>query len=93
MEYAYVEASWRRVQFSARGCTEVSATEERKREYISTIFTALGKLVSTEEYDEMLGQWRLGLREIWIDNGFVMTCLTLDYRPTPCCRSSDTVRS
>lgn len=46
------------------------------REYISPAFSALAKIIDTDEYENMLAQWRLGLRDIWLENGCVMTCYT-----------------
>ena len=49
---------------------------ETRNDYISTIFTALSKLLDSNEYENMLAQWRLGLRDVWLEDGFVMTCFT-----------------
>src|SRR5262249_49349939 len=43
-----------------------------RREYVSEAFSALARLLDRNEYDDMLAQWKSGLREIWLDNGFVM---------------------
>ena len=38
--------------------------------------SALSRLLDVDEYENMLAQWRLGLREVWLENGFVMTRYT-----------------
>jgi hypothetical protein len=73
MQYRTIRGVWRPPQrFAARA----SELFHAQKQYISSTFGVLSKLLDSEEYDEMLAQWRLGLREIWLENGFVMTCFT-----------------
>ena len=77
MQYLPVRGVGRLPQQTAAG-RQAQAREklDARKEYISTTFTALSKLLASEEYDEMLTQWRLGLRDVWLEDGFVMTCFT-----------------
>ena len=77
MQYLPVRGVGRLPQQTAAG-RQAQAREkfDARKEYISTTFTALSKLLDSEEYDEMLAQWRLDLREVWLEDGFVMTCFT-----------------
>jgi hypothetical protein len=36
----------------------------------------LKKLLTASEYDRMESEWRNGLREIRLEDGFIITCLT-----------------
>jgi hypothetical protein len=36
----------------------------------------LRKLLPASEYDRMESEWRSGLREIRLEDGFIITCLT-----------------
>jgi hypothetical protein len=82
MQYTQIRGVWRAPRQTAAGREALERLEHRK-EYISATFTALSKLLDGEEYDEMLAQWRLGLREIWLEDGFVMTCYTPRATATP----------
>jgi hypothetical protein len=77
MQYRTIRGVWRPPQRTAVG-RDARANEllDAQKQYISSTFGVLSKLLGSEEYDEMLAQWRLGLREIWLENGFVMTCFT-----------------
>jgi hypothetical protein len=75
MQYRNIRGVWRPPQRTAVG-KDARASEllYAQKQYISSTFGVLSKLLGSEEYDEMLAQWRLGLRDIWLENGFVMTC-------------------
>ena len=77
MRYRTIPGVWHPPQRTAKG-SDTSAGEllDSQKEYTSSTFSALLKLLGSEEYEEMLAQWRLGLREIWLEGGFVMTCYT-----------------
>jgi hypothetical protein len=77
MHYRPVRGVWRPPQQTAAGKrVQASNRVESRTEYISATFAALSKLLDADEYENMLAQWRLGLREIWLEDGFVMTCFT-----------------
>jgi hypothetical protein len=73
MQYRHIQGVWGPPHQTGQRAPERPGCG---KEYSSATFTALSKLVDGEEYEEMLAQWRLGLREIWLEDGFVMTCLT-----------------
>lgn len=39
-------------------------------------FDYLQSMLSAEEYESMVRQWRSGQREVRIENGFIVTCFT-----------------
>jgi hypothetical protein len=55
---------------------EHNAAGQAAREHKSEALIALAKLVDPDEYEGRRAQWRLGLRDIWLDNGCVMTSYT-----------------
>jgi hypothetical protein len=76
MRYAHVRAVWRPPHGLAMERQLPRGRTDSRSEYISETFSALAKLLDCDEYENMLSQWRLGLREIWLEDGFVMTCYT-----------------
>jgi hypothetical protein len=73
---------------SVVACERTSAHAEKSRqaarpansdERASEAFGVLAGVLARDEYESMLSQWKAGLREIWLDNGFVM----MRYTPAP----------
>jgi hypothetical protein len=49
-----------------------AARPANSNERASEAFGILAGLLARDEYASVLSQWKNGLREIWLDNGFVM---------------------
>jgi hypothetical protein len=46
------------------------------RETLPRAFRHLKEMLSAEEYDRIVTEWRAGLREVRVDNGFIVMCYT-----------------
>ena len=53
---------------------------EQDRE-VRLAFQALQEILPAPEYDKMVLEWKMGTREIRIENGFIVTCLTPEQEP------------
>jgi hypothetical protein len=76
MLYAHVRGVWRAPNRPEVARGRAANEADNRTEYASETFRALGRLLDRDEYEDMLAQWRFGHREIWIENGFVMTRYT-----------------
>ena len=76
MRYAHVRGVWRAPHRTEVARIKAASDTESRSEYASETFRALGRLLDRDEYEVMLTQWRSGDREIWLDNGYLMTRYT-----------------
>jgi hypothetical protein len=58
---------WRRVEASWRSLP---------RNTLPLAFKHLREVLSSGEYERMVQEWQAGHREVRIENGFIVTCLT-----------------
>ena len=58
---------WRRVQADWR---------EAHRDTLPLAFKYLKEILSVEEYERMVEEWKTGDREVRLENGFIVTSLT-----------------
>ena len=58
---------WKRVEVDWRGTP---------RETLPLAFKYLKEILSADEYERMVLEWGAGHREVRVENGFVVTCLT-----------------
>ena len=64
-------ARWKRVQ------ADWQATP---RATLPLAFKYLKEILSADEYERMVVEWDAGHREVRIENGFIVTCLTPQHR-------------
>jgi hypothetical protein len=76
-----VQAKWRSTHFTRFGDNEKHRSEEAARaQRKAEALKALKKLLPASEYERMADECRRGEREVRIENGFVMTCLSFHDR-------------
>jgi hypothetical protein len=76
---APIQGTWRAPRRTQFGYLDnARRVEEAQRVAPETVVALeiLKKALPTPDYDRMESEWRNGLREIRLENGFIITCLT-----------------
>ena len=72
-----VQAIWRPTRFTRFGDSEKHRSEEAARaQRKAEALRALKALLPAGEYERMVAECQRGEREVRLENGFVMTCLS-----------------